>query len=162
MSKRGFTLIELLVVMVILSILVVLSTGTYIQSTKRGRDNRRKSDVRNIQTALETYNNDKGSYPTGSGGMIMGCGENGMQVCTWGEEFKNTTTGTLYMTRLPADPLSSRMYYYGSTGVSYNLYAKLENTKDEGDGVNQAGYTGTNCGSGVLCTYGVASSNTTP
>lgn len=166
--RKGFTLIELLIVMVILSILVAIVTGTYATSSKRGRDNRRKGDLRNIATALEVYYNDKGTYPTGdaSGQMvgcctILHCGD--IQPCGWGGTMKDTN-GTLYMVFIPLDPVTGRQYYYWGNGSSYKLYAKLENVNDAGTGVIQdpPGYGGTNCGSGVLCTYGISSSNTTP
>lgn len=166
--QRGFTLMELLIVMVILSILVALATGAYASSSKRGRDNRRKNDIRSISTALEMYYGDKGRYPVGSGGIIMGCGSGDATACVWGDAsngFKDQY-GTLYMAMLPADPTPEKQtYYYVSTsGVNYKLYAKLENQQDAGNGVIQDGYANTNCGIGsiVLCTFGISSTNTKP
>lgn len=156
---------ELLIVMVILSILVAIATGTYATSSKRGRDNRRKNDLRSIATALEAYYSDKGTYPTGTNGVIMGCGAGDSGACAWGDPngFKDQY-GTLYMVLIPVDPIDSQTYYYVSSGTNYKLYAKLENTRDAGDGVDQDGYTGTDCSidNTVLCTYGIASANTTP
>lgn len=160
-KNRGFTLMELLIVMVILSILVAIATGTYTTSSKRGRDNRRKNDLRNIATALESYYSDKGTYPTNNAnGEMVGCGTVDGQVCSWGGQFKDQNN-TLYMVLIPSDPISSQKYYYVSTGTSYILYARLENTKDAGNGVKQEGYASTNCSNGVavLCTYGLASTN---
>lgn len=166
MRQKGFTLMELLIVMVILSILVAIATGAYASSTRRGRDNRRKNDLRSLSTALETYFSDKGRYPTGTGGVIMGCGAGDTGACPWGDTtngFKDQY-GTLYMVLMPEDPVSTQTYYYVSAGTSYQIYAKLENDNDAGDGVDQAGYAGTNCSqvSIVECTYGIASSNTKP
>ena len=164
--REGFTLIELLIVMIILSILVAIVTGTYATSSKRGRDNRRKGDLRSVATTLEAYYNDKGAYPTNdaNGQMvgccnILGCGDT--QPCGWGGTMKDTN-GTLYMVLIPSDPTTGKQYYYWGNGSSYKLYAKLEHTKDVGDGVQQSGYGGTNCGGGTLCTFGISSSNTTP
>ena len=162
--ESGFTLMELMIVMVIMSILAAIVMGNYATSTKRGRDNRRKSDLRNIATALETYFNDKGAYPLGVSGVMNGCSTNDSQACEWGQPFTDSQ-GTLYMTELPQDPVDvSTTYYYVSNGTSYKIYAKLENTLDTGAGVNTNGYAGTNCSktSTALCTYGIASSNTTP
>jgi type II secretion system protein G len=161
--KRGFTLIELLVVMVLLSILVAVATGGYASSSRRGRDNRRKNDLRNIATALEAYYSDKGVYPTSnSNGQIVGCEDLDLQVCEWGGEFVDQH-GTLYMVLMPKDPGNTR-YFYVSGTTNYKLYAKLENTLDEGNGVAQSGYSGTNCANSgtVECTYGISSSNTSP
>ena len=163
-KNQGFTLIELLVVMVILSILVAIATGTYASSSRRGRDNRRKNDLRSLSTALEAYYNDKGWYPTGTNGVMMGCGALDAQACSWGGEFKDQYN-TLYMVLIPLDPLTSRQYYYVSTsGTKYRVYAGLENTKDAGDGANQDGYANTDCDTNntVECTYGIASGNVSP
>lgn len=167
MNKRkkseGFTLMELMIVMVIMSILASLVIGNFSTSTKRGRDTRRKTDLGNIQTALESYFNDKGVYPTGVTGVMTGCGVGDSMPCNWGSAFIDKYS-TLYMNILPADPVSGKKYYYVSAGSSYKIYAKLENTLDTGTGVKQAGYAGTNCATSgtTLCTFGVASSNTTP
>lgn len=164
MSKRGFTLMELLIVMVLLGILVALGTGSYASSLRRGRDNRRKSDLRNVASALEIYFNDKGVYPTSNAsGQMVGCGAGDLLVCSWGGEFKDKNS-TLYMSLTPKDPTDKYKYYYSSTASKFKIYAKLENTNDEGSGVKQAGYAATNCAASgsTLCTYGIASGNTTP
>ncbi len=163
-KKRGFTLIELLVVMVLLSILVAVATGSYASSSRRGRDNRRKNDLRNIATALEAYYSDKGIYPASNvNGEIVGCGALDLATCSWGGEFKDKND-TLYMVLMPKDPSSLQRYFYIGATSSYKLYARLENTQDAGNGVYQTGYTSTNCAtSGTqLCTYGISSSNTSP
>ena len=62
-NKSGFTLIELLVVIAIIGLLSTLSILALNQARARARDAKRISDVRQIQTALELYYNDKGDYP---------------------------------------------------------------------------------------------------
>jgi general secretion pathway protein G len=160
----GFTLMELLIVIVLLGILVALGTGSYASSTRRGRDNRRKNDLRNIATALEAYFSDKGRYPSNnSNGEMVGCGSGDNAVCSWGGQFADQYN-TLYMILIPDDPADQYRYYYVGTDTTYKLYAKLENTLDEGNGVDQDGYAGTNCAEdgNTICTYGIASLNTTP
>lgn len=51
----GFTLIELMIVITIITILVTIGVTSFTTSQKKARDSRRKSDVRDIQTALEQY-----------------------------------------------------------------------------------------------------------
>ena len=163
-NVAGFTLMELLIVIVLLGILISLGTGSFASSIRRGRDNRRKNDVRSIATALEAYFNDKGAYPTSnSSGEMVGCGAGDAAVCTWGGEFKDKNN-TLYMILTPKDPSDVYKYYYTNTATTYKLYAKLENTREEGTGVKQAGYAGTNCAASgtTLCTYGIASQNAKP
>ena len=63
-NKQGFTLIELLVVIAIIGLLSTLSILALNTARARSRDARRVADVKQIQTALEMYYNDAGSYPT--------------------------------------------------------------------------------------------------
>jgi prepilin-type N-terminal cleavage/methylation domain-containing protein len=64
MLKKGFTLIELLVVVAIIGLLATLSIVALNNARARARDARRVADVKQIQTALELYYNDMGSYPS--------------------------------------------------------------------------------------------------
>lgn len=130
----GFTLIELLVVMAILGILIMVGFANFRSSQKRGRDAKRKSDLEQIQRALEMYHNDYGFYPLSDNGYI--------QIETtnfnWGEVLKDThldsnnqEIGTVYMKELPSDPVANQTYcYLSADGSSYIIYAKLENTQD--------------------------------
>ena len=63
-NKKGFTLIELLVVVAIIGLLATLSIVALNNARARARDARRVADVKQIQTALELYYNDNGTYPT--------------------------------------------------------------------------------------------------
>jgi prepilin-type N-terminal cleavage/methylation domain-containing protein len=62
-SRKGFTLIELLVVVAIIGLLATLSIVALNNARARARDARRVADIKQIQTALELYYNDLGSYP---------------------------------------------------------------------------------------------------
>lgn len=163
-STSGFTLMELLVVMAILGVLIVAGLGSFTSSQKKSRDVKRKSDLRQISLAMETYYNDFGSYPSSDSSthQIKGCGVSGTTACDWGSPWKKTpATGaaTVYMIALPDDPSSSRSYYYDSDGTYYKLYASLENDRDEGAGVKLTGYGSLTCGGTNICTYGISSPN---
>lgn len=166
--KKGFTLIELLVVITIIGILSSIGLNTFTSSQIRSRDGKRKAHVKQIVDALESYYNDKEEYPADDGnGNMLACGVDAEEVCTWGSSsMQNTTTGTVYMIQLPADPTQGYSYYYdatttGTTINKFQLYTRLENTKDVAitkvDEVPQA-YTDIDCGT-KACNYGLSSTN---
>jgi general secretion pathway protein G len=113
-SFGGFTLIELLVVIAIISVLSALLMANFVGVRQRGRDAQRKSDLRQIQAALELYRADVGSYPT----ALPGCGSS----LTYGS--------ATYLQKIPCDPLMGGPYAYTSAGTTYSLRACLENSND--------------------------------
>lgn len=65
--SKGFTLIELLVVLGIIAVLVSLIAFNFNQARMRARDVTRKSDLKQLQSALEEYKNDNSQvYPNAS------------------------------------------------------------------------------------------------
>lgn len=68
-SEGGFTLVELLVVLAIISLIAALATPNvlgYLDSTKV---NTTKTQIRNLESALELYYLDNGSYPSSEIGL---------------------------------------------------------------------------------------------
>lgn len=59
----GFTLVELLVVIAVIGSVSGLILPNVVGFTERGRDARRKEDLKKIQLALENYRTDKTYYP---------------------------------------------------------------------------------------------------
>lgn len=125
--KKGFTLVELLVVVSIIGILTTLVVANLNSARERARDASRKSDLRNIQTALRLYYNDIGSFPAASAGDIVGCDG----PCTWGGTWSQA--GVVYMNTLPNDPLTDQTYSYTSDPLNdtFTLTACLENASDD-------------------------------
>lgn len=152
---------EILIVIVILGIIMTLGAGAYSRSQLRSRDNRRKSDIKNISIALEAYYNDKGQYPNeGPDGEICDDENN----CEWDVVFDDAN-GTVYMVKIPGDPKSNQRYVYdvGGGNRSYQLYARLENTEDtavRNSSDEPIVFSGVSCGA-KDCNYGLSSSNTT-
>lgn len=134
---QGFTLIELLVVVSIIGILATLVAANLNSARSRARDAERKSDLKNISTALRLYFNDNGSFPAASGNI------------PWGAEWTNAGGNTVYMSTVPKDPLSpdqDYVYALGLTADTFTLSACLENASD-GQGVPASGIS---CTSGTM------------
>jgi len=54
-AKRGFTLLELLVVVSIIGLLMAMGFVAYSTAQKRGRDAKRRGDVKSMQDGFEQY-----------------------------------------------------------------------------------------------------------
>jgi len=116
--SRGFTLIELLVVIAIIGILATIAVVALQNARAKARDARRVADVKQMQTALELYFNDKQHYPSAS-------------EFTAGSIVSTSTQGTTtYMSVIPTPPSpadgicsSTSAYTYLPTtdGTSYTL-----------------------------------------
>lgn len=139
----GFTLIELLVVISIIGILTTLVAANLNSARSRARDAERKSDIRNVATALRLYYNDYGTYPQSRpGGTMNACGSGGASPCSWGSAWTAGTGPTTYMSKMPLDPLPNQTYfYYRVDSDTYTLSACLENKSDtSGKTNNVAGF----------------------
>jgi prepilin-type N-terminal cleavage/methylation domain-containing protein len=113
-QRQGFTLIEIMIVIAIIAILasaVLIGLGS---TQKAGRDSRRISDLRQVQTALELYHNDKATYPIETTWAAMA---NDLMTDT------NISVGTI-----PNDPNPGATYYYTNVagGQDYVIGAQLE------------------------------------
>lgn len=179
--KNGFTLVELMIVIGVISVLsasILLIMNPFTQF-QRARDGQRKSDLAQIQHALEQYYNDNQAYPAY---VIIPVGAyshfeiadpvanpTAPNNIDWG-----TTWGT-YMKTLPKDP-GSNVYAYKSysSQQAYALYASLERNNDPQLCPVNGIYGGFSakcssntpgsgaCGGGKFCNYGVTSPNWSP
>lgn len=61
--KSGFTLIELLVVVAIIGVLATVILASLGSARDKAREARYKSEIKNMQTALEMYRLDNDTYP---------------------------------------------------------------------------------------------------
>ncbi len=162
MKDKGFTLVELLVVMAILGVLVTLIAGGFRTAQMRGRDAKRKSDLKEIANSLELYLSDHGEYPPSSGGQVAGCPAT-TGSCAWGSgEF--TDGETVYFKTMPEDPSSNLNYYYRafSNDQKFQIYAHLENPKDKNCLQEDCETAIISYSCGLNCNFAVTSANTTP
>ena len=112
--EKGFTLLELLVVIAILGILSTLTVASLRGATAKGRDARRKSDVKAIQTALELRFSDTNSYPSAPSGGGYKSNHSG---CPWqnfacDDNGLRTALVPKYIGDLPLDPVNDMGHYY--------------------------------------------------
>lgn len=121
-TEKGFTLIELLVVISIIGVLAGLASFNFQQARERSRDVQRRSDLKQIQNALEVYKNDQRiqAYP---------------DIATWQDDLVDGE----YMKAVPVDPREQRTdgswvdYEFNlnaGDSLRYTLIACLENESD--------------------------------
>lgn len=124
-TRQGFTLIELLVVIGIIGILTVLSVANFMSARERAKDAQKKSDLKQIQNALELYKMDQNPVAYPSDGSFLTpdtCWSSGADC-----------TGNIYINKTP-----SVQYYYSrsaDSALEYTLAACLANKADK-DGQN--------------------------
>ncbi|MBI3379587.1 prepilin-type N-terminal cleavage/methylation domain-containing protein [Candidatus Gottesmanbacteria bacterium] len=117
--RKGFTLLELLVVISIIAILISLGMTSFSTSQKKGRDAKRKSDIKEVQNALEQYYSVCGfTYPTPVGNFYtsVNCSSPAISI----------------MPTVPTDPRVVTPYYCPTPGAtnctssSYTICTMLE------------------------------------
>ncbi len=169
-NRRGFTLIELMVAIGILGILSIAAITALnpLAQLQKAADARKKSDLAQIQRALETYYHDHQAYPN-SGAcngvyyQIQGSNGDGNSCVEWGSSWQP------YMNNVPKDPAAGVNYAYVASSdlQSYYLYASFDNKNDtglcnSGAACQNAPTTNNPCGANRVCDYGVSSPDVSP
>jgi len=67
--RRGFTLIELLLVLVILAVLAALVVPKFTNRSQQARETAAKTDLSNLETAINAFEIDTGRFPSGDEGL---------------------------------------------------------------------------------------------
>ncbi|HEX6097808.1 MAG TPA: prepilin-type N-terminal cleavage/methylation domain-containing protein [Thermoanaerobaculia bacterium] len=111
-GREGFTLIELLVVVAIIGIVASIAIANYMGAVTRARQKRTMADIRNIATAWEGRNAEKGSYAPGftypatavtyddvEGALSPDYMKNVPKVDGWGRPYEFAFEGSVYAIR---------------------------------------------------------------
>lgn len=131
-----------------------------LSQIQKAQDAKRKSELSQIQKALETYYQDNGRYPLATNFKLIGLDGS---TADWGSSWQP------YMSVLPKDPSSSKNYVYfnpSKDAQSYYIYASLDRGANDPQVCNNGAAcsslpSGASCGTGT-CNYGVSSPNVSP
>lgn len=134
-SKKGFTLIEVMVTTAIILMLSGFSFSVITSSQRSNRDTLRKTDLNNIQSALQQYYTDQSFYPSLSTSGLTP--DFALNNCLGNPN--TCTANKTYLNQLPGDPAGNAPYHYvklpagcDNTTVdtrcyNYCIYTTLEN-----------------------------------
>lgn len=169
-KTNGFTLIEMILVVGIIAIMatMLLTVLNPFNQFAKAADARRKSDLSQIQKALESYYADNGRYPPNAVSCkysIQGNNGDANDCIEWGSSWQP------YMNIVPEDPTTGHtyIYYVDPNGQYYYLYANLSRgTLDPQVCSNGACVSPSGSGiimqtaCGAACNFGLSSPNVSP
>ncbi|MBI1390860.1 MAG: prepilin-type N-terminal cleavage/methylation domain-containing protein [bacterium] len=102
-NRSAFTLIELLIVVAIIGILAAIAVPNFLNAQIRAKVARVVSDMKTIQTALQSYEIDANALPPSNMARVAGSGDNFHP-----NEIRlyRLTTPTSYLSSVPIDPFA--------------------------------------------------------
>jgi general secretion pathway protein G len=130
LGAGGFTLIEIMVVIAILAILAAVVVPKLVGRTDDARITATKTQIKNIEQALNLYKLDNGVYPSTEQGL-----DALVSPPTIGVIPRNWKEGG-YMGKIPVDQWGNGYVYLypGSEGGEYDLYSYGADGEEGGTG----------------------------
>lgn len=129
-ADSGFTLVELLVVLGIIALLMAIATPQVIRYLDRAKVDAAGAQLKNIESALELYYLDTGSYPTTAQG-IAALSEAPAGASNWRGPYIKQKTGLVDPWGMP--------YGYKSPGDhgAFDMFSLGKDGAEGGDGDNK-------------------------
>lgn len=124
-NLQGFTLIELLVVISIIGLLASVILVSLSEARVKARDLRRRTDIAQLQKAIEMYYQDNGVYPTTS---IFPAATYAAYLPVWNNELGGKLQP--YLAKMPSPPLVKQTiqnYFYYGFDPSVNNFLVADN-----------------------------------
>lgn len=127
-SQKAFTLIEIIIALTLIAVFITVPVLAYSGYSKNARDTQRKNDINKVQSALELYKANNGTYPPA---------ENWQEVLVEGG----------YLSEIPSDPRNGTdvgdgsgvaygyAYSVAEDGQSFTLSSLLEEKGDGDEGI---------------------------
>ena len=154
--RRGFTIVELLIVIVVIAILAAITIVAYTGIQERAKFSAMRSDIANINKAIQLYYADNGSYPVTP---ASGAGCTSGYWCGWDQVTGDGFVPGLspeYITTIPQLPTanaSGDTYLYRSPdGVDYKLIRLVQGGLSASESAAFSDLMTTTCSSGINTT----------
>jgi len=127
-SEQGFTLLEVMIVVVIIGLLAAAVAPRFMNQIDTAAINRAKTDIRNIETALNLYRLDNFRYPSTS---------EGLQALVTNPGEASAPNWKQYLPRLPVDPWE-QPYQYASPGQhgDFDVFTLGADRQEGGEDIN--------------------------
>ncbi len=143
-TRKGFTLIELLTVMAVLALLSVVILVSLNNARVKARDARRKTEMRQIYTAMLMYFDTNNTYPIYSANDVCS-----ITVGACSSLLYPTSIGT-FLVSMPKDPTNNTTYYYRIKANTSSTFCVIATIEQDGTAF-YASQKGVGASSGLVC-----------
>ena len=127
-SEQGFTLLEVMIVVVIIGLLAAAVAPRFMNQIDTAAINRARTDIRQIETALNLYRLDNFRYPSTS---------EGLQALVTSPGEASAPNWKQYLPRVPVDPWE-QPYQYASPGQhgDFDVFTLGADRQEGGEEIN--------------------------